>query len=168
MNYTIVIDYQKDFIDGSLRNEEAIKIRQNVINRIQEGIKNNNKLIFTKDTHTDNYLDTYEGKNLPIKHCIKGTIGHDIDSIVLASFKYPYQVIEKPTFGYKDWKLENPENIYMFGVCTDICVISNALILKSLYPNTNIYVYSDACAGLTIEKHESALNVMQSCQIKVL
>ena len=168
MNYTIVIDYQKDFIDGSLYNEGAIKIRENVIKRIKEAINNKHKLIFTKDTHFSNYLDTNEGKNLPVKHCIKGTSGHDIDKNVLDSFRYPYEVVEKTTFGYLDWKLENPENIYLLGVCTDICVISNALILKAKYPEANIYVYSDASAGLSEKLHEEALDVMKSTQIKVL
>ena len=168
MDYTIVIDYQKDFIDGSLYNEEAIKIRNNVIKRIKEGIENKNKLIFTRDTHDKSYLSTNEGKNLPIKHCIKGTEGHEIDKTVLESFNYPYTIIDKPTFGYKDWALADPKNIYIFGVCTVICVISNSLILKAYYPEANIYVYSDACAGLSCEKHKAALNVLESCQVKVL
>ncbi len=168
MNYTIVIDYQKDFIDGSLYNEGAIKIRDNVKKRINEAILNNNKLIFTKDTHYDNYLETNEGKNLPIKHCIKGTKGHDIDESIINDINYPYEVIEKNTFGYLDWKLENPENIYLLGVCTDICVISNALILKAKYPSSNVFVFSDACAGLDEKLHNEALDVMRSCQVKVL
>ncbi len=168
MDYTIVIDYQKDFIDGSLYNEGAIKIRENVIKRIKEAIENNHKLVFTKDTHFDNYLETNEGKNLPIKHCIKNTLGHEIDSKTLESFNYPYEVIEKTTFGYLDWNLDNPTNIYMLGVCTDICVVSNALILKAKYPDANVYVYSDACAGLSDKLHLEALDVMKSCQIKVL
>lgn len=168
MNYTIVIDYQKDFIDGALYNEGAIKIRNNVIERIKEAINNKHKLVFTKDTHFSNYLETNEGKNLPVKHCIKGTIGHDIDKEVLNSFDYPYEVIEKTTFGYLDWNLENPTNIYLLGVCSDICVVSNALILKAKYPEANVYVYSDACAGLSEKLHGEALDVMKSCQVKVL
>jgi len=169
MNYTIVIDYQKDFIDGSLFNQDAINIRDNVISRIKEGIKNNNKLIFTRDTHQENYLETNEGRHLPVKHCIENTPGHEIDKIVYDEFKiYPHEIINKPTFGYKDWNLENPQNIYMLGVCTDICVISNALILKALYPNANVYVYENACAGLSKEKHNAALDVMRSCQIQVI
>ena len=168
MNYTIVIDYQKDFIDGSLYNEEAIKIRKNLIKRIKEGISNNNALIFTRDTHDNNYLSTNEGKNLPIIHCIKGSVGHELDKEMMESFNYPHTIIDKPTFGYKDWALENPQNIFMLGVCTDICVISNALILKSLYPNANIYVYKDAVAGLSEKKNLEALSVLESCQVKII
>lgn len=169
MDYTIVIDYQKDFIDGSLYNEDAIKIKENVIKRIKEGINNNNSLVFTRDTHNANYLDTYEGKKLPVIHCIKNTEGWQIDKEVYETVKsYPHQIIDKPTFGYKDWNLDNPQNIYMLGVCTDICVISNALILKSLYPNANIYVYRDAVAGLTREKSLEALSVLESCQVEII
>jgi nicotinamidase-related amidase len=168
MNYTIVIDYQKDFIDGALYNEEAIKIRPNVIKRIKEGIGCKNKLVFTRDTHNEDYLSTNEGRNLPVIHCIKGSTGHELDKEMMSSFNYPHDIIDKPTFGYKDWNLDNPENIYMLGVCTDICVISNALILKAKYPEANIYVYRDAVAGLSIEKNNAALNVLESCQVKVI
>ena len=169
MYYTIIIDYQKDFIDGALYNEDAIKIRDNVIRRVKEAFNNNNKIIFTRDTHSSNYLETNEGKNLPIVHCIKDTLGWNIDSKVLEACKnVHYKIIDKPTFGYKDWNLENPNNIYMLGVCTDICVISNALILKALYPEANVYVYRDAVAGLSKEKNEAALNVLESCQVKII
>jgi len=169
MDYTIVIDYQKDFIDGSLYNEDAIKIRGNVIKRILSDIRKNNKLIFTRDTHQENYLETNEGRNLPVKHCIENTDGWQIDEETLRMVgSYPYEVINKPTFGYKDWNLDNPTNIYMLGVCTDICVVSNALILKAKYPEANVYVYKDAVAGLTKEKSDAALNVLESCQVKVI
>ncbi|MCR5786476.1 MAG: cysteine hydrolase [Acholeplasmatales bacterium] len=169
MDYTIVIDYQKDFIDGVLYNASSISIRPNIIKRIKEDIKKGNKLIFTRDTHDDStFMDSNEGKHLPIKHCIKNTEGWELDKEMMESFNYPHQIIDKPTFGYKDWNLEEPENIYMMGVCTDICVISNAIILKALYPNTNVYVYSDSCAGLTQEKHNAALETMKSCQVEVI
>lgn len=169
MDYTIIIDYQKDFIDGSLYNKEAIEIRDNVIKRINEGIKKNHKIIFTRDTHDTNYLSSSEGKKLPVVHCVKNTEGWMIDSKVSEFVKdIDYKIIDKPTFGYKDWALENPENIYVLGVCTDICVISNVLILKALYPNANIYVYKDAVAGLTKEKNLYALSVMESCQVNII
>ncbi len=169
MNYTIVIDYQYDFIYGSLRNEEAIKIKNNVIERISEGYNLGHKIIFTRDTHDTNYLDTAEGKKLPVKHCIKGTIGHEIDSDVLEFVKgKEYNVIDKPTFGYLDWNLENADNIYILGVCTDICVISNALILKAKYPNANIYLYKDAVAGLNKESNDAAIKVLANCQVEII
>ncbi len=169
MNYTIVIDYQYDFIYGSLRNEEAIKIKNNVIERISEGYNLGHKIIFTRDTHDTNYLDTAEGKKLPVEHCIKGTTGHEIDSDVLEFVKgKEYSVIDKPTFGYLDWNLENAENIYMLGVCTDICVISNALILKAKYPNANIYLYKDAVAGLSKESNDAAIKVLANCQVEII
>jgi nicotinamidase-related amidase len=181
MNYTIVIDYQKDFIDGALANTEAQNIRPNVIKHIKEAISKQHSIIFTKDTH-DAYFYPYtnEGKHLPVPHCIRNTEGWEIDSetwteTIQAMLKAqhncgvlpPMDVIEKPTFGYKGWNLFNPENIYVFGVCTDICVVSNVLILKALYPTANVIVYSDACAGLTVEKHQHALDVMASCQVEV-
>lgn len=169
MDYTIVIDYQYDFTYGTLRNEETIKIKDNVIERIKEAYQNNNKVIFTRDTHETNYLNTNEGKNLPIVHCLKGTLGHDIDKDVLEFVKdKDYDVIDKPTFGYLGWDLKDAKNIYILGVCSDICVISNALILKAKYPESNVYVYKDAVAGLTKEKNEEALDVMSSCQVKII
>lgn len=169
MDYTIVIDYQYDFTYGALRNDEAIKIKDNVISRIKEAYQNKRKVIFTRDTHDTNYLNTNEGKNLPIAHCIKGTLGHNIDQDVLDFVKNKeYEVIDKPTFGYLGWDLDDPKNIYILGVCTDICVISNALILKAKYPESNVYVYKDAVAGLTKEKSDEALDVMSSCQVKII
>lgn len=169
MNYTIIIDYQKDFIDGSLYNKDAIDIRKNLISRLKSDINKKNKIIFTMDTHDANtYLNTNEGKHLPVIHCVKNTLGWQLDKEMIDSIDTDYQIIEKNSFGFKDWKLENPLNIYLAGVCTDICVVSNALILKALYPEANIYVYSDACAGLTKEKHDAALETMRSCQIEVI
>lgn len=169
MDYTIVIDYQYDFTYGSLRNEEAIKIKDNVIKRIKEGYDKNNHIIFTRDTHKENYLDTPEGKKLPIPHCILGTLGHELDKDVLNYIKdKEYTIIDKPTFGYLNWNLESPKNIYLLGVCTDICVISNALILKAKYPSANIYLYKDAVAGLTKESNEAALIVAKNCQVEII
>lgn len=169
MNYTIVIDYQYDFTYGSLRNEEAIKIKDNVIKRISEGYNMDNHIIFTRDTHTSDYLNTPEGKKLPIPHCIKNTLGHEIDKDVLEYVKdKEYSVIDKPTFGYLNWDLEDPQNIYLLGVCTDICVISNALILKAKYPNANIYLYKDAVAGLNNESNDAAILVLQNCQVEII
>ncbi len=169
MDYTIVIDYQYDFTYGSLRNEEAIKIKDNVIKRISEGYEKKHHIIFTRDTHNENYLETPEGKKLPISHCIKGTLGHEIDNDVLNFVKgKEYTIIDKPTFGYLDWNLVDAKNIYLLGVCTDICVISNALILKAKYPEANIYLYSDAVAGLTKESNDAAILVAQNCQVEII
>lgn len=134
-------------------------------------------IIFTRDTHYENYLQTSEGKKLPIKHCIKGSEGWNVISALVNHANQMdkvnhYAYVDKETFGYSDWKLIEGINGYdeieLVGTCTDICVVSNALILKALYPDTNIIVKASACAGLTKEKHEAALETMRSCQIDVI
>jgi nicotinamidase-related amidase len=164
----IVIDMQNDFIDGSLGSKEAVAIVSNVAEKISAYIEAGKDVIFTKDTHPQNYLETYEGKHLPVEHCIKGTSGWDI------SPELPWdddrcKVIEKGTFGYLEWKdlIDGAESIEICGLCTDICVISNALIIRANYPDKDIYVDSGCCAGVTPELHEAALKVMASNQITV-
>ncbi|MCR4584791.1 MAG: cysteine hydrolase [Lachnospiraceae bacterium] len=167
MNILIVVDMQKDFIDGSLGTKEAEDIVGNVRKKI-EGF--DGKLIFTRDTHQENYLDTFEGRNLPVKHCIENTDGWEI-SAALKDLSENAVVINKPTFGYTGWTSligDEPSSIELCGLCTDICVISNALILRALYPEVPMTVDSSCCAGVTPEKHEAALSVMESCQIKVI
>ena len=168
----IIVDMQNDFITGSLANPDA----QNIVKPLCDFIRNfdGERIICTRDTHGDNYLNSAEGKKLPIKHCIEGTPGWCVeDSIRQAIVEAGYEpfYIDKPTFGYQDWRYYSvceANEIIMTGTCTDICVVSNALILKSAAPDANIVVRSDLCAGLTKEKHEAALETMRSCQIEVL
>lgn len=165
----LVIDMQNDFIDGALRNEEAMKIIGNVNKRIAKYRENGDTIIFTRDTHDSNYLNSNEGKNLPVPHCIKGTEGWQISSKV--NVDENDKIIDKPTFGSLELAdyvatLE-PEKIELIGVCTDICVISNAMILKAKLPEIEISVDATCCAGVTPESHKNALEAMKMCHIKV-
>jgi len=171
----IVIDMQNDFIDGTLGTPEAQAIVPNVIEKIKN---HDGMIVFTRDTHGKNYADTLEGKKLPILHCIKNTDGWQIQEDVFqtAVLKTPndYTIIDKGTFGsiglmFNNWIFNNDdEPIEICGLCTDICVVSNALMLRAVYPNRQIIVDSKCCAGVTPEAHEAALKVMQSCQIDVI
>ena len=161
----IVVDMQNDFITGSLGTKEAQAIVLNVKKKIEEYKKNNNNIIFTRDTHYEDYLETNEGHNLPIKHCIYGTQGWEIPGI-LDSAKYYH--INKPNFGWIHWAGYNFDEVELVGLCTDICVISNALIIKAAYPDANITVDASCCAGTTPDNHKAALTVMKSCQINVI
>lgn len=175
MKILVVVDMQNDFITESLANQDALKIVDNIAKYLSDF---DGEIIFTKDTHQDNYLETYEGKNLPIKHCIEGTHGWEINDKLLAAIANKNNVTTflKPTFGYaseltkhilKIAKGEHIEQIEFVGTCTDICVVSNVLGLKEHMPETDIIVHGNMCAGLTKESHEAALTVMKSCQVKV-
>lgn len=168
MKVLVVVDMQNDFIDGSLGTEEAVKIVPNVINKIKESECNSDIIIYTKDTHYDNYLETLEGKNLPVKHCIKGTKGHEIPSNILRGHDI---IFEKLTFGSVDLakylQIIKFDEIELIGLCTDICVISNALLLKATFPEKRIIVDSSCCAGVSVKSHIEALNTMKMCQIEV-
>lgn len=163
----IVVDMQKDFIDGSLGTKEAQAIVPNVKKKIEEYKARGDEVIFTRDTHYENYLETNEGKHLPVKHCIKDTFGWqiaeelDTDGCVC---------IDKETFGFNHWKElgEDIESIELVGLCTDICVVSNALILKATCPEADIAVDASCCAGVTPESHQAALTTMKMCQINVI
>ena len=167
-----VIDMQKDFIDGSLGTKEA----QAIVPAVKEKIENfNGDIIFTKDTHGEDYMNTQEGQNLPIPHCIKGTPGHEIINELQPYVKKALAVFEKETFGSRKLanflkelhKEKEIESIELIGLCTDICVVSNALLIKAFLPEVPILADSNCCAGVTPEKHESALETMRSCQILV-
>lgn len=161
----IVIDMQNDFIDGSLGTDEAVEIVPNVRKKIEEYRKNGDEIIFTRDTHGENYLDTPEGKKLPVVHCVKGTHGWQIaDGLDIPDAVH----IDKPSFGYTQWDKFSFDKIELVGLCTDICVVSNALILKAFFPNTEISVDSNCCAGVTPETHNAALETMKMCQIDVV
>ena len=166
----LIIDMQNDFIDGALTNPSAQAIIPGIVDFINawEG-----QIGVTLDTHQENYLETQEGKNLPVPHCILGTSGHKINDQIAEAIKDRVSyTIMKPTFGYNDWKQynldDNFEEIILVGTCTDICVISNALAIKAAYPETKVTVISNLCAGLSAEKHNAALEVMKSCQVQVI
>lgn len=173
MKILVVIDMQNDFLTGSLRNEEGIKIIPNVVKKIEEYKKNNDLIIATRDTHYPNYLETQEGNKLPVKHCIINTFGWEIEESIKNALG-DCQVIDKPTFGsielgniIKKYENLNPE-IELVGVCTDICVISNAMIIKANLPEAKIIVDSSLCAGVTKETHNQALGAMKMCQIEII
>lgn len=184
-NILIVVDVQNDFVDGVLGSEHAVDIVPNVVKKIEEF--NNGVIITTQDTHYDDYMNTPEGKSLPVPHCISGTegwmINKDIDDAInqrIAIEGVSSVNIKKPTFGSVSLmnivdsyvrSTEEDINIEICGLCTDICVVSNAMLIKTiLYDlnNVTISVLKDCCAGVTPEKHKAALEVMKSCQINVI
>lgn len=163
----IVVDMQNDFIDGALGTKEAQDIVPNVAKKIKEYKENGYNVIFTRDTHSTNYLETYEGKHLPVVHCVKNTVGWQISDKL--DFDIENDVlIDKPTFGWLNWKDFDFESVEICGLCTDICVISNALIIRANYPEIDITVDASCCAGVTPETHKAALETMKMCQIEVI
>lgn len=166
----IVIDMQNDFITGSLKNEAALSIVENVAEKIRIRKNEGWDAVFTLDTHTDGYLSTLEGKYLPVPHCIKGTFGHELVKGIaeLASGCKKY---EKPTFSsaelIADMAKRKPDEIEIVGICTDICVVSNALGLRAALPECEISADSLCCAATNAENQEAALRVMRSCHINV-
>jgi nicotinamidase-related amidase len=168
MKTLIVIDVQNDFVTGSLGTLEAQAIIPNVRKKIAEYRERNDKIIFTQDTHDSNYLETNEGKHLPVPHCIAGTDGWKIVDELSNDEDI---IVYKSTFGNLYWsKLVSQwdDTIEIIGLCTDICVISNALILKAMFPNIKITVDASCCAGVTSETHKSAIEVMKMCQIDII
>ena len=160
----IVIDMQKDFVDGSLGTKEAVGILENVKKKIEEYKNNGDEIIYTRDTHQENYMSTNEGKHLPVIHCIEGTPGWEIyDGLYVEGS----EIVDKPSFGYTGWNKYSFEQVELIGLCTDICVISNALIIKAFFPEISVSVDAGCCAGVTPEKHEAALETMRSCQVEV-
>ena len=165
MKTLIVIDMQNDFIDGALGTSEAQEIVSNVKKKLDEYTARGDAIIFTRDTHFENYLETNEGKHLPVKHCIMGAHGWEIP----ACLEVPNcTCINKPTFGWTGWNMYKFDEIEIVGLCTDICVVSNALILKAMFPEVKITVDASCCAGVTPETHNAALQTMKMCQINVI
>ena len=168
----IVVDMQKDFVDGALGTAEAQAIVPKVCEKIS---KFDGEIIVTLDTHTDNYMNTSEGNLLPVEHCIKGTDGHALDSRVQKALEGKnYTTVEKTTFGsveipkiIEDIASGEDFSLELLGLCTDICVVSNALLLKAHFPEVPITVNSSLCAGVTVESHNAALLTMNMCQIDV-
>ena len=168
----VVVDMQNDFIDGALGTAEAVAIVENVKARIRE--YDPADVFVTMDTHAPNYLETQEGRNLPVEHCIKGTKGWQIRSDIAALLP-DWHIYEKPTFGSVALAKDIAEiaaaeeiEIEVLGLCTDICVVSNALMLKAYMPEVQISVDPSCCAGVTPESHEAALKTMQMCQIRIM
>lgn len=167
MKVLCVIDMQNDFIDGALGTAEAQAIVPNVAKKIAQARQNGDRVIFTRDTHTENYLNTQEGKNLPVVHCVKGTPGWEISPALEVNGDV---VIDKPTFGSFALcetiaALPDVEGVELVGLCTDICVISNAMLIKARMPEMPVSVDASCCAGVTPASHENVLNAMKMCQI---
>ena len=161
----IVVDMQNDFIDMALGTKEAVAIVPHVKKKIQQYKENGAEIIFTRDTHFENYMETPEGKKLPVPHCIKGTKGWEIaDGLYVEGCK----IIDKPNFGWPNWNEEILEDVELIGLCTDICVVSNALIIKATFPDANMKVDKTCCAGVTPESHNAALTTMAMCQIDIV
>lgn len=166
----IVVDMQNDFITGALGSADAQAIVPNVVEKVK-GFTG--RVIFTRDTHPENYMDTQEGHNLPVPHCVKGTAGWEICPELAPLCK---EVIDKPTFGSAKLgellvaadKEEAISSVTLVGLCTDICVISNAMLVKAFLPEVPVTVDAACCAGVTPDSHKTALSAMLPCQIKVI
>lgn len=172
MNLLIAVDMQNDFIDGALGTKEA----EGIVSKVVDYIKSfDGKVIYTRDTHPDNYLQTLEGDHLPVEHCIKGTDGWQIREEIAKLIKDDNDIIDKPSFGSMELakrlqdmdKEEKIDSITLIGICTDICVISNALIAKAALPEVEVKVKSELCAGVSPKSHNNALDAMKVCHIVV-
>lgn len=169
----VVVDIQKDFVDGALGTAEAVAIVENAAKKIREF---DGEIFVTYDTHFENYMETAEGAKLPVPHCIKGNEGWELNAdIADALANKKYIAVEKITFG----STELPElvkkavgdedfDVTLIGLCTDICVVSNALIFKANFPEKEVYVDAACCAGVTVDTHNAALATMKMCQINVI
>lgn len=168
MKLLIVVDMQNDFITGALGSAQAKAIVPKVAQKLAQRRSEGWQAVFTRDTHGPDYLDTREGKKLPVPHCIKDTPGWQIcDELAVEDAL----VVDKPTFGSPQLahlaaRME-PERVELVGLCTDICVISNALLLKAAVPEAEVTVDASCCAGVTPESHENALRAMAACQVEV-
>jgi len=171
--FLVVVDIQKDFVDGALGTAEAVAMLDDAVSVINSF---GGEIFVTYDTHFQNYMETAEGEKLPVPHCIKGTDGWKLNEKIAAALKdKSYTAVEKLTFGSVDLPEliktaagDSDFEIALIGLCTDICVVSNALILKANFPEKQIKVYEKACAGVTPESHEAALSTMRMCQIDVI
>jgi len=182
MKVLVVVDMQNDFIDGALGTPEAVAILDNVVRRVRNSA--GELILFTMDTHQENYLDTPEGKKLPVTHCVQGTDGWLINESVIGAWRENTNTIRipelsdntflKPVFGSVDLveflksREADIEAIEVLGICTDICVVSNAIMIKNTMPDIKISVKADCCAGVTPQSHTEALNTMRMCQIDVV
>jgi nicotinamidase-related amidase len=169
----VVVDIQKDFVDGALGSAEAVAIVENAAKKIQAF---DGEIFVTYDTHFDHYMESAEGKKLPVPHCIKGTDGWELNETIQKALEDKrYTPVEKITFGSVDLPTlvkkavgDEDFDITLIGLCTDICVVSNALILKANFPEKEVFVDTACCAGVTVDSHNAALATMRMCQINVL
>ena len=169
-NVLVVVDMQKDFIDGALGTKEAAAIVDNVAQAVRAF---DGEVVFTRDTHHDDYLETQEGRNLPVPHCIEGTDGWQLDKKLEVLRTDDMKIFDKPTFGSVALAaylkaVGEVESVTLAGLCTDICVISNALLIKAYMPETEVRVLERCCAGVTPQSHANALEAMKMCQIKIV
>lgn len=175
MKLLVVVDMQKDFVDGALGTAEAQKITGKVAEKIRSYKETGGRVVFTMDTHGENYLDTQEGANLPVVHCVKGTDGWQLCEEIRREADFTAdKVYEKDTFGSReyasDWErgvYADIEEVELVGLCTDICVISNAMLTKAFAPEIPVTVDASCCAGVTPGSHKNALEAMKMCQIRV-
>jgi len=174
MDVLIVVDMQNDFVSGALGTKEAVEIVPYVVGRVVDGVNRGETILFTRDTHEEAYMETQEGRNLPVPHCIRGSEGWEIIP-QLTEYTQGRLVIDKPTFGsavlgelLTKMDQENAiEKITLIGLCTDICVISNAMLAKAFLPEVEIVIDAACCAGVTPASHQNALEAMKVCHIKV-
>ena len=166
--FFIVIDMQNDFVTGSLANPAAAKTIPFIKEQIQQYKEKGYQVIFTRDSHSEDYLETGEGKHLPVKHCIMYTKGWEVVPELMEETDEDTLFIDKLHFGYDNWAefIKEGDEVVIVGVCTDICVVSNALVIKAI-ENVEVTVIADCCAGLTKESHEAALKVMECCQCNI-
>lgn len=177
LNILVVVDMQTDFVDGALGTKEAVAILPAVVAKIEEYKAAGGIIIATQDTHADNYMDTAEGKKLPVVHCVRGSEGWKLHPAVAAALPEDAIVLEKPTFGsttlverigeYVAKHGQHNIHVELIGICTDICVVSNALLLKANFYEMPISLDAACCAGVTPESHNAALTTMTMCQINV-
>ena len=178
MNILIVVDMQKDFVDGALGTPEARAIVPAVVDKINAYKARGDRIIATRDTHGEDYLSTQEGKNLPVVHCVKGTPGWELDAAVAEALPADAEIVDKPTFGsvrlaeligrYAEGFGQENVHVELIGLCTDICVVSNALLLKAVFHEIPLSLDPRCCAGVTPEKHAAAIETMRSCQIQII
>ena len=162
----VVVDMQKDFVDGSLGSKEAVSIVPAVVKKARDF---DGTVLFTRDTHGEDYMETQEGKYLPVAHCIRGTDGWElIPELEELKDSRKVQCFDKPAFGSVALAAGELEAVELVGLCTDICVVSNALLIKAFMPELPVSVDASCCAGVTPEKHAAALETMRSCQIQIL
>lgn len=161
----LVIDMQNDFIDMALGTKEAVAILPAVKRKIEAYRSRGDEIIYTRDTHGADYLQTPEGQKLPVMHCVQGTKGWEIAEGLYVPDSH---IIDKPTFGWPHWDEFNFESVELIGLCTDICVISNALLIKAQCPHAEVTVDAACCAGVTPQTHTAALETMKMCQVNII
>ena len=160
----IVVDMQNDFITMALGTPEAVEIVPKVKRKIQEYLARGDEVIFTRDTHEENYLSTPEGQKLPVPHCIRSTKGWEIaDGLYVEGCR----IIDKPNFGWPHWDEIPLEAVELVGLCSDICVVSNALIIKATHPDIPVSANFHCCAGVSPALHQQAFSIMKQCQIDI-